>query len=148
MLILLTFATLSAPTEQRTKIFVGIDGEHAAELAPRQQRELRDSAEDIRRHLRKRFTLEVVERPDDAEIRLLVTARRVEVGVSGETNYGAGHTQRQYQSRHVIEYHLHSDGIRHEAEAALAGSFVTWKRVAGAVVDDVEIWVSELRERL
>lgn len=129
------------------KVSVGIDSVLAEDLSAAERKELRDSAEDVREEIRKRSFLELVERPDDAEIRVIVLGRRVDVGVSGETNFGGASTQRHYQSRHVLAFRLESDGSSHEGETVLAGAFVTWKRVAGALVKDVESWAREIREQ-
>ena len=66
---------------------------------------------------------------------------------SGETKY-FGYTQTHYQSRYVLTFRVSAARLDFETDTALAGAFVTWKRVAGVVAKDIEVWARQNEEAL
>lgn len=143
--LLLTSAAILAET--RPKVFVHADPRALATGNPETRRGLQDSVSDLREQLRKRPELALAKDRGEADILVTVLDRRLEVNRSGETRY-FGYTQTHFQSRYVLAFRIEAGRLDYETEAALAGAFVTWKRVAGVVAKDVEIWVREHREQM
>ena len=79
---------------------------------------------------------------------MTILDRAVEVAQSGQTDYGGGHTQNQYQSRHIITYRIEAGESSHKAEYFNAGSFVTWNRVATGLSKHIERWARDHLEQL
>ncbi len=65
----------------------------------------------------------------------------------GATQY-FGYTQTHFQSRYVLTFRVSAGQLGFETDTALAGAFVTWKRVAGVVAKDIETWAQENEEAL
>ncbi len=83
----------------------------------------------------------------DADILVTLLDRRIEVNRSGATQY-FGYTQTHFQSRYVLTFRVSAGQLGFETDTALAGAFVTWKRVAGVVAKDIETWAQENEEAL
>ena len=49
-------------------------------------------------------------------------------------------SQTHYESRYILFFRFESPELLEESQIALAGAFVTWKRVAGVLAKDVEEW--------
>jgi len=114
---------------------------------PAKLRELVDSMTDLREQISKRRDLVSAASRSDADILVTILDRRIEVNRSGETKY-FGYTQTHYQSRYVLSFRLEAGSLDFESDAALAGAFVTWKRVAGVVAKDIEQWARDNSESL
>lgn len=116
------------------------------DISKSKARELSDSASDLREQISKRSNLVVAEHPEAAEILITILDREIVVATSGQTSYGGGNTQTQYQSRYILKYRLESGSFAQDAEYVLAGAFVTWKRMATGIAKDIERWVDENTE--
>ena len=67
---------------------------------------------------------------------------------SGTNDWGGALSQTHYQSRHILFFRFENGDTIEESEIALAGAFVTWKRVAGVLAKDAEAWArGERRQR-
>jgi hypothetical protein len=133
------------PAETKPRVFVQADP-RIAEKDPAKGRELSDSVTDLREQIEKRHELAAAKNRSDAEILITLLDRRIEVNRAGETKY-FGYTQTHYQSRYVLAFRVEASWIDLESETALAGAFVTWKRVAGVLAKDVEGWARAHREK-
>jgi hypothetical protein len=131
--------------DARPKVFVHADP-RILQHDPAKGRELSDSVIDLREQLGKRHELATAKDRSDADILITLRDRRIEVNRSGETKY-FGYTQTHYQSRYVISFRVEASWIDFESETALAGAFVTWKRVAGVLAKDIEGWARAHREK-
>lgn len=109
-------------------------------LSPQKRKELQDSARDLREQLKKRDGVETADDEEDADVLVTILDRRIEVNESGRNDWGGALTQTHYQSRYIVFFRFESDDTVEESEIALAGAFVTWKRVAGVLADDAEKW--------
>jgi hypothetical protein len=109
-------------------------------LSSQKRRELADSARDVREQLAKRDGVETVDDRDDADVLITILDRRIEVNESGTNDWGGALQQTHYQSRHIVFFRFESQSAIEESEIALAGAFVTWKRVAGVLAKDAEEW--------
>jgi hypothetical protein len=144
----LLLATGAASEVQfRPLVYVHVDPALEAELGPSRLRELTDSVADLRLSIAKRRDIGSTENRADADIVLTVLDRRLEVNRSGETKY-FGYTQTHFQSRYVLSFRVEARAAAFETDTALAGAFVTWKRVAGAVAGDLERWARENSENI
>ena len=110
-------------------------------------RELVDSMADLREQILKRRDIASARELSEADILVTLLDRRIEVNRSGETKY-FGYTQTHYQSRYVLRFRIEAAGLDFESDTALAGAFVTWKRVAGVVAKDIEQWARDNAESL
>jgi hypothetical protein len=110
-------------------------------------RDLVDSMADLREQISKRPSITSAKDRSDADILVTLLDRRIEVNRSGETKY-FGYTQTHYQSRYVLSFRVSAARLDFETDTALAGAFVTWKRVAGVVAKDIEIWAKQNEEAL
>jgi hypothetical protein len=135
----------SAPTE-KPRVYVHVDP-RIEENDPAKRRELLDSMTDLREQISRRRDLATAESRSDADILVTLLDRRIEVNRSGETKY-FGYTQTHYQSRYVLSFRLEAGSLDFETDTALAGAFVTWKRVAGVVAKDIEHWARDHAESL
>ena len=108
------------------------------------RRELADSARDVRKKLRDRG-IESTDDRDDADVLVVILDRRIEVHPSGENDWGGALKQTHYQSRHILSVRYETGATIEASEVALAGAFVTWKRVAGEVAKDAEKWARDNR---
>jgi hypothetical protein len=142
--LLVSAAAHGAP---KPKVFVHVDPRIAEAADAGKRRELVDSVTDVREQLEKRRDVARAMDRGDADILVTILDRRLEVNRSGETKY-FGYTQTHYQSRYVLAYRLEAGGLDFESETALAGAFVTWKRVAGVLAKDIEQWAREHRAEL
>jgi hypothetical protein len=133
------------PEEPKPRVFVHADP-RIVEQDPAKARELTDSVVDLREQLGKRHELAAARDRGEADILITLRDRRIEVNRSGETKY-FGYTQTHYQSRYVLAFRVEASWIDFESETALAGAFVTWKRVAGVLAKDIEHWAREHREK-
>ncbi len=113
-------------------------------LSSEKRRELADSARDVREKLRDRG-IESADDRDHADVLVVILDRRLEVHPSGENDWGGALKQTHYQSRHILRVRYETDETIEESEVALAGAFVTWKRVAGEVAKDAEQWARDNR---
>ena len=109
-------------------------------LSSRKQRELADSARDVREQLKKRDGVETADERDDADVLITILDRRIEVNETGTNDWGGALSQTHYQSRYIVFFRFESQSSIEESEIALAGAFVTWKRVAGVLAKDAEKW--------
>ncbi len=117
-------------------------------LSAQKRRELADSARDVREQLKKRDGVETAEDRDDADVFVTILDRRIEVNESGTNDWGGALSQTHYQSRHILFFRFENGDTIEESEIALAGAFVTWKRVAGVLAKDAEAWArGERRQR-
>jgi hypothetical protein len=114
---------------------------------PAKRRELVDSMADLREQISKRRDIVSAMNRSDADILVTLLDRRIEVNRNGETKY-FGYTQTHYQSRYVLSFRIEAGLLDHESDTALAGAFVTWKRVAGVVAKDIEQWARDNSESL
>lgn len=130
---------------QNPAVFVQLDKRSSDELPKHKRKELFDSVRDIEDQIEKRPGIRLAKSRENASVVVRVLGRRIEMVTTGQTDYGGSYTQKQYQSRYLLAFRVDSGGRSYESEAALAGSFVTWKRVAGTVAKDVEIWVQSQR---
>jgi len=109
-------------------------------LSKQDRRELEDSARDVREQLKKRDGVETAEDGGAADVVVTILARRIEVNESGTNEWGGALSQTHYQSRYIVSFRFESGTTIEESEIALAGAFVTWKRVAGVLAKDAEAW--------
>jgi hypothetical protein len=144
-IVLLAVTALAGEKQKLPKVYVHVDPRVAKSQDSQKRRELVDSVADIREHLQKRRDVESAKDRFDADILVTVLDRRLEVNRSGATSY-FGYTQTHYQSRYILAYRLEARGADFETETALAGAFVTWKRVAGVLAKDIEQWARDHRE--
>ena len=151
-ILLLIASGLCAASEQeptrteKLRVYVHVDPrieEH--DLA--KLRDLVDSRTDLREQISKRRDIVSAESRSDADILVTLLDRRIEVNRNGETKY-FGYTQTHYQSRYVLSFRLEAGRLDFESDTALAGAFVTWKRVAGVVAKDIEQWARDNSESL
>jgi hypothetical protein len=143
--LLASVAALAGEKQKVPKVFVHVDPRVAQTNDAQKRRDLVDSVTDIREHLQKRRDVEFAKDRFDADILVTILDRRLEVNRSGATSY-FGYTQTHYQSRYILAYRLEARGTDFETETALAGAFVTWKRVAGVLAKDIEQWARDHRE--
>jgi hypothetical protein len=140
--LLFAFSALPAAPEdersERPRVYVHVDPSLESH-DPAMLRELSDSMADLREQIEKRRDVARAESRSDADILVTLLDRRIEVNRTGETKY-FGYTQGHYQSRYVLRFRLEGFGSGFETDTALAGAFVTWKRVAGVVAKDIEAW--------
>ena len=104
------------------------------------RRELADSVRDVRDQLKKRDGVEAAEDRDHAGVVVTILERRIEVNESGTNEWGGALSQTHYESRYIVFFRFESGTTIEESEIALAGAFVTWKRVAGVLAKDAEAW--------
>ncbi len=114
-------------------------------LSEQKRRELADSARDVREQLKKRDGVETAENGDDADVLVTILDRRIEVNESSTHDWGGSLSQTHYQSRYIVFFRFESGATIEESEIALAGAFVTWKRVAGVLAKDAEAWARKER---
>jgi len=142
ILTLVLFSSLVAPRMARTQatstVFVTFDADEDTPAAKR--REVADSARDVREQIQKRDNLEAADNRGAADVLVTILDRRIEVNPSGENDWGGALKQTHYQSRHILFFRMETHAAVEESEIALAGAFVTWKRVAGVLAKDVEKW--------
>jgi hypothetical protein len=132
--------------DDRLRVYVHVDP-RIEEQDGAKLRELLDSMTDLREQISKRHDIASAKSRTDADILVTLLNRRIEVNRSGETKY-FGYTQTHYQSRYVLSFRLEAGNLDFETDTALAGAFVTWKRVAGVVAKDIETWARENEEAL
>lgn len=130
---------------QNPAVFVQLEKRSSDELPEHKRKELFDSVRDIEDQIEKRPGIRLAKSRENASVVVRVLDRRIEMVTTGQTDYGGSYTQKQYQTRYLLAFRVDAGGRSYESEAALAGSFVTWKRVAGTVAKDVETWVQSHR---
>lgn len=135
----LAFGAASLAVAQRTKT-VYVTFSKNANLSDQKRRDLADSARDVREQLKKRDGVEAADDLDDADVLVTILDRRLEVNESGTNDWGGALQQTHYQSRYIVFFRFESGEAIEESEIALAGAFVTWKRVAGELAKDTEKW--------
>ena len=139
-------AAAAVTDEELPRVYVHVDP--SIEEPDRDKlRELLDSMTDLREQIARRRNITSANSRKDADILVTLLDRRIEVNRSGETKY-FGYTQTHYQSRYVLSFRVSGGGLDFESDTALAGAFVTWKRVAGVVAKDIEAWAQENEEAL
>jgi len=131
---------------ERPRVFVHVDP-RIEDYGPEKRRELLDSMTDLREQISKRRDIVSAENRSESDILVTLLDRRIEVNRNGETKY-FGYTQTHFQSRYVLSFRLEAGGLDYESDTALAGAFVTWKRVAGVVAKDIEQWARDNSESL
>ena len=144
------FFLFSAPISNAQKpvsVFVTVAGETAEGISEAKEKELADTVVDLRKEIEKRANIILAEDINAADIVVKILDRRIDIAQQRQ-DYGAGHIQPQYQSRHLILYRMQVGEFHQDAEYYIAGSFVTWKRVAKDVSKRVERWASENREQV
>jgi hypothetical protein len=112
-------------------------------LSAQKRRELADSVRDVREQLKKRDGVETAEDRDDADVLVTILDRRIEVNESGTNDWGGALSQTHYESRYIVFFRFESGATIEESDIALAGAFVTWKRVASVLAKDAEAWARE-----
>ncbi len=143
----LSAAPESEPTRpEKPRVFVHVDP-RIEDHDPAKRRELVDSVTDLREQISKRRDIVSAENRSESDILVTLLDRRIEVNRNGETKY-FGYTQTHYQSRYVLSFRIEAGSLDFESDTALAGAFVTWKRVAGVVAKDIEQWARENSESL
>ncbi|HSF18207.1 MAG TPA: hypothetical protein VLK65_21915 [Vicinamibacteria bacterium] len=140
MKILLALFLYAAQEAATPRVFVRVDSGAVEEGDRKRVKELSDSVRDIREQIQKRVDLVNADERAEADVLVTVLDRRIEVSPTGENNYGGELKQTHYQSRYILTYRVETGGQAHESETALAGAFVTWKRVAGTVAKEIGIW--------
>lgn len=147
-ILLTTLIFFGSPGSETTKprVYVLVDP-RLEDHNPQKQRDMVDSLTDLREQLAKRRDVVSVKNRSEADILVTLLDRRIEVNRSGETKY-FGYTQTHYQSRYVLHFRVEARGLDFESETALAGAFVTWKRLAGVLAKDIEQWARDHRENL
>jgi hypothetical protein len=143
---LLVASGLDAAAAERLRVYVHVD-RSVEENDPSMLRELVDSMTDLREQISKRRDIASAQSRSDADILVTLLDRRIEVNRSGETKY-FGYTQTHYQSRYVLRFRVEAGASGFETDTALAGAFVTWKRVAGVVAKDIEQWARDNADAL
>ena len=131
---------------EKPRVFVHVDP-RIEDYDPGKRRELVDSMTDLREQISKRRDIVSAENRSESDILVTLLDRRIEVNRNGETKY-FGYTQTHYQSRYVLRFRLEAGSLDYESDTALAGAFVTWKRVAGVVAKDIEQWARDNSESL
>ena len=114
-------------------------------LSEQKRRDLAYSARDVREQLKKRDGVETAEDGDDADVLVTILDRRIEINESRTNDWGGSLSQTHYQSRYIVFFRFESGATIEESEIALAGAFVTWKRVAGVLAKDAEAWARKER---
>lgn len=114
-------------------------------LTAKKRKELADSARDVREQLKKRDGVETADDEDEADVVVTILDRRIEVNETGRSDWGGALTQPHYQSRYIVFFRFESSDTVENSEIALAGAFVTWKRVAGVLAKDAEDWAHRYR---
>lgn len=109
-------------------------------FSEQKRRELADSVRDVREQLKKRDGVETAEDRAAADVLVTILDRRIEVNESGTNDWGGALSQTHYESRYIVFFRFESSTTIEESEIALAGAFVTWKRVAGVLAKDAEAW--------
>ena len=109
-------------------------------LSEQKRREIADSVRDVREQLKKRDGVETAEDRDAADVLVTILDRRIEVNESGINDWGGALSQTHYESRYIVFFRFENGTTIEESEIALAGAFVTWKRVAGVLAKDAEAW--------
>lgn len=137
----------SLQAQKSISVFVTAASESSEGLTKSKEKEVTDSARDLREEVEKRSSIILAEDIEAADIVVKVLDRRIEVAQQRQ-DYGAGHIQPQYQSRHLIHYRIQVGEFHQDAEYYIAGSFVTWKRVAKDVSKRIERWARENREQV
>lgn len=151
VIVLLASAGWAAPEgepaeHEKPRVYVHVDP-RIEDGDPAKLRELVDSVTDLREQISKRRDIVGAESLSNADILVTLLDRRIEVNRAGETKY-FGYTQTHYQSRYILRFRVEARSLDFETDAALAGAFVTWKRVAGVVAKDIEQWARENAEAL
>ena len=131
---------------EKPRVFVHVDP-RIEDYDPGKRRELVDSMTDLREQISKRRDILSAANRSESDILVTLLDRRIEVNRNGETKY-FGYTQTHYQSRYVLSFRLEAGRLDFESDTALAGAFVTWKRVAGVVAKDIEQWARDNSESL
>lgn len=129
----------------RTEPTVYVTFDKSDAVPENKRRELADSAQDLREQLGKRDGVRAAEDERHADVRVTILDRRLEVNETGRSDWGGALSQAHYQSRYIVFFRFESDELMEESEIALAGAFVTWKRVAGVLAKDVEEWALNRR---
>jgi hypothetical protein len=112
-------------------------------FSEQKRRDLADSVRDVREQLKKRDGIEAAEDRDDADVLVTILDRRIEVNESGTNEWGGALSQTHYESRYIVFFRFENGTTIEDSEIALAGAFVTWKRVAGVLAKDAEAWARQ-----
>ena len=142
--IMLFLVASSHATGQSTPT-IYVTGNDKNELSAQKRRELADSVGDVREQLKKRDGVETANAREGADVLVTILDRRIEVNESGRNDWGGALSQTHYQSRYIVVFRFESRDAVEESEIALAGAFVTWKRVAGVLAKDAEEWARHHR---
>jgi hypothetical protein len=133
------------PKDKPTVYVVADSGES---VSRNKAKKLSDSAEDLRQQVKKRRDIVLAADPVGADIIVTILDRRIEIEQNRQTYYGGGHTQNQYQSRHIITYRIQVGESSREAEYFVAGSLVTWRRVSSGLSKQIERWARDNTDEL
>ena len=139
----LALLAVSSSAQVTPAIYVTFD--QREELPSQKRKELADSARDVREHLTKRQGIKHAEQRSAADVLVTILDRRLEVNPTGTSDWGGALSQTHYQSRYIVSFRFENSETSEESEIALAGAFVTWKRVAGVLAKDVEEWALKNR---
>jgi hypothetical protein len=143
-IVLLTAAASGVSGQSTPTVYVTSTDSDA--LSSQKRKELGDSVGDVKEHLKKRDGVETASDVDEADVRITILDRRIEVNESGRNDWGGALSQTHYQSRYIVFFRFENDETIEESEIALAGAFVTWKRVAGVLAKDAEDWARHHRK--
>ena len=133
--------------DSKPSVYVTTDSEAVGEHSKGKARELTDSAGDLRKEIEKRRDVVPAANAESADIIVTILDRRIDVAQHRQ-NYGGGHIQNHYQSRHLILYRTSVGGLDHNSEYFLEGSLVTWKRVASGLSKQIERWANDNLEAI
>ena len=143
MLISISLLAAASFATGQTTPTVYVTASNNENLSKQKRRELADSVRDVREQLKKRDGVETAEDRDDADVLVTILDRRIEVNESGTSDWGGALRQTHYESRYIVFFRFESGDAIEESHIALAGAFVTWKRVASVLAKDAEAWARQ-----
>jgi hypothetical protein len=132
---------------EKPSVYVTTDPEALGQQDKGKIKELSDSAEDLRKEIEKRRDIVPAVDAESADIIITILDRRIDITQHRE-DYGGGQIQNQYQSRHLILYRTSVGGASHNSEYFMAGSLVTWRRLASGLSKQIERWAKENLEAI
>jgi hypothetical protein len=132
---------------EKPSVYVTTDPEALGEQTRAKDKELLDSAEDLRKEIEKRGNIVPAADAESADVLVTILDRRIEVAQRRQ-DFSGGHIQNYYQSRYLILYRTSIGDAGHNSEYFMDGSLVTWKRVASGLAKQVERWANENLEAI
>jgi hypothetical protein len=143
ILISISLLTAASLAFSQTTPTVYVTSQKNKNFSEQKRRDLADSVRDVREQLKKRDGIEAAEDRDDADVLVTILDRRIEVNESGTNEWGGALSQTHYESRYIVFFRFENGTTIEDSEIALAGAFVTWKRVAGVLAKDAEAWARQ-----